>query len=201
MNWLITHIESLTTIVLALNVFLCACNSKWNWPIGLLGVTMYGLSAWFLWGLYADALLQIFYLVTGVMGWYYWTTGGTDRQELPVTDIGYSEFLTTASALVIITAISGFMLDEYSNSVVPYSDAFTTGVSLFAQYMLMRRKRQAWILWVLANVVYVHIFHTKGLHQLALLYTVFIANAVWGYVNWSRVKKQHELASSNTNLQ
>ena len=190
MNWFITNIETLTTIVLALNVFLCACNNKWNWPIGLVGVTMYGMSAWFLWGLYADALLQIFYLLTGIIGWWYWVKGNQGT-EAPVTNITWTQVSLIVLIVSFGTLAIGNLLDCKTDSVVPYMDAYTTIICLVAQILLMLRKRQAWILWVMANVVYVYMFHIKGLDQLAILYVAFIGNAAFGFWKWSRdmVKK------------
>lgn len=194
-TWIVTNIENLTTFVLALNVFLCACNNKWNWSIGLLGVTMYGLSAYFLWGLYADAYLQIFYFITGVYGWYYWIKGDNGK-ETPISDLKRYEWTVLVMCIAMATMILNRVLLSNTDSEVPFLDAFTTVVSLFAQILLMFRKRSAWILWVITNVAYIYLFHLKGLDSLMILYIAFIGNAVFGYINWTRIMKKHEVRVS-----
>jgi len=189
-DWTIANIEMLTTIVLALNVFMCALNWKINWPIGLVGVTMYGLSSWFLWGLYADATLQIFYFLTGLYGWWYWCKGGEGKTEAKITDLNFLSWVGVAALVAAGTYFVGFFLDIKTDSVVPYLDAYTTVICLFAQILLMLRVRSAWLLWVAANVVYVYMFHLKGLEMLSLLYVAFIFNAAFGFINWTRIKKK-----------
>ena len=188
-DWFVLNIELLTTIVLGLNVFMCALNTKWNWPIGIIGVTMYGLSAWFLWGLYADAVLQIFYFITGFYGWWYWWKGGSDKTESKISDLSFISWLGAIGLTAAGTFFVGFFLDAKTDSVVPYLDAYTTVICLLAQIMLMLRIRSAWIFWIAANVVYVYMFHLKGLDQLAILYVGFIANAMLGFFIWTKAKK------------
>lgn len=190
-SFIVANIENLTTFVLGLNVFLCACNNKWNWPIGLLGVTMYGLSAYFLWGLYADAYLQIFYFATGVYGWWYWVKG-KKGEEVPVSDLKRYEWTVLIMCIMMFTMMLNRFLLSSTDSEVPFLDAFTTVVSLFAQILLMYRKRSAWILWVTTNVAYIYLFHLKGLDSLMLLYVAFIGNAIFGYINWTRIMKKQE---------
>lgn len=189
-TWFIANIETITTIVLGLNVFLCALNWKINWPVGILGVTLYGLSAWFLWGLYADAVLQIFYLVTGFYGWWYWAKGGRGKSEAPIKDLSPMGWVGSVFLITSGTYFVGFFLDINTDSVVPYLDAYTTVVCLFAQILLMYRIRSAWFFWVAANIVYVYMFNLKGLDQLSYLYIGFIVNAVFGYLNWTRIKNR-----------
>lgn len=188
-DWVVVNIELLTTIVLALNVFMCALNTKWNWPIGIVGVTMYGLSAWFLWGLYSDAVLQIFYFITGFYGWWYWWKGGENKSEAKITDLNFIGWVITIGSIVAGTYFVGFFLDVKTDSVVPYIDAYTTVVCLIAQILLMLRNRSAWILWVVANIAYVYMFQIKGLDKLSILYVAFIANAMFGFFVWTRAKK------------
>lgn len=189
-DWIIANIEHLTTAVLALNVFLCALNWKINWPVGLVGVTMYGLSAWFLWGLYADAVLQIFYFATGLYGMWYWWKGGKNKTEAPITDMSLLQWVGVIGLVAAGTYFVGYFLDAETDSVVPYLDAYTTVICLVAQVLLMLRNRSAWILWVAANVVYVYMFHLKGLDSLMALYVAFIFNAVFGFYMWTRAKRK-----------
>ena len=191
-QWVVANIENLTTIVLALNVFMCACNTKWNWPIGIVGVSMYGLSAWFLWGLYADAVLQIFYLITGFYGWWYWWKGGTNKTEAKITDLNALQWVGVVSFVTAGTYFVGFFLDVKTDSTVPYMDAYTTVICLLAQVLLMLRVRSAWLLWVAANVVYIYLFQVKGLDSLSMLYAAFIANSLFGFWNWTRVMKKQK---------
>lgn len=190
MEFITQYAEHIITALIAVNVFLCARNNIWNWPIGLVAVTAYGTAAWFMWGLYADAMLQIFYFLTGIIGWIYWCKGGKNKTEAPVTDFSALEWIAITVAVAAVTYGLGAYLKTATNSVVPYLDAYTTVICLFAQLGLMLRKRSSWLLWIAANVVYVYMFYVKGLNLLAIEYAVFMLNAAYGYYVWTKDKKE-----------
>ncbi len=184
--------ETIVTFLLGLNVFMCALNTKWNWPVGLVAVVAYGLNAWLLYGLYADAVLQIFYFVTGIYGWWYWCRGGDKGSSAKITDLDLPSWALCLSVLVSGTFAIGHYLEVTTDSTVPYLDSYTTVICLIAQVLLMLKVRSAWLFWIAANVVYVYLFHIKGLSALSTLYVAFIFNAILGYANWSSVKRKEE---------
>lgn len=188
-DFYMTYAEHLITIVLAACVFCAALGKKWNWPIGLVGVTMYGMHSWFVWGLYADALLQIFYFGTGVVGWYYWYRGGNNKTEAKVVDSTLSSKFAILLFIGCATGLLGDVLVKNTDSVVPYLDAFTTVTCLIAQILLMFRNRFTWVLWIIADFVYVYMFYVKGLNFLAVEYAVFILNACFGYYMFTKLRK------------
>lgn len=183
---ILPYAEHIITLTLGLCVFLAARNHIANWPIGLVGVTMYGLAAYHLWGLYADAYLQIFYFATGVIGWAYWLKGGKDRNQAPVMDLPIEIKTGIMIAILMATAYVGDYIVKATDSVVPYLDAFTTVTCLVAQILLMARCRFNWVLWIIADVVYVYMFYVKGLNLLSIEYALFTVNAVYGYSVWTK---------------
>ena len=185
------YAEHVITGVLALCVFLAARNNTWNWPIGLVGVTMYGASAWLLWGLYADALLQIFYFATGCYGWWYWTKGGAGKTPAPITDLTILQWGQVALIILLGTVGMGSYMAANTNSVVPYLDSFTTVTCFLAQIGLMRRIRSNWILWIIADIFYVYMFYVKGLNLLAVEYALFTLNAGYGFYVWTKEKNSY----------
>ena len=187
-NFYMTYAEHLITVVLAACVFCAALGKRWNWPIGLVGVTMYGMHAWFVWGLYADALLQIFYFATGIFGWLWWYKGGSGRTEAPVTDCTVLEKGLLLTVIGFVTYHWGVYLTANTDSTVPFMDSFTTVTCLIAQLLLMFRNRFTWVLWIIADIVYVYLFYVKGLNLLSIEYALFTLNAVFGYYMWSKQK-------------
>ena len=113
-----------------------------NWPVGILNVLLLMLVFWSA-GLYADAGLQIVYVVLGGYGWWQWaygrSDGGARRSELPVRTTTGSEWLALALAGLAGTAALWFFLDRYTGSTVPLPDAVTTALSLLATYGQARK--------------------------------------------------------------
>lgn len=53
-------------------VWLAAKNNIWGWPIAIVSVTIY-IFIFFDSKLYADMGLQVYFLLTNLYGWHYWS--------------------------------------------------------------------------------------------------------------------------------
>src|SRR5690606_7589841 len=73
-------LEWLATLTGFLCVFLAARQNIWNWPISIVSVTTY-LLIFYQHQLYGDAVLQIYFLITAVYGWYYWSRRNESGQK------------------------------------------------------------------------------------------------------------------------
>jgi nicotinamide mononucleotide transporter len=69
---------------------------------------------------------------------------------------------------------------------LPYLDSGLASLSLVAQWMMTRKILENWILWIIADVVYVPMYIYKQLYPTAALYAVFLVLAVLGFVQWRR---------------
>jgi nicotinamide mononucleotide transporter len=67
---------------------------------------------------------------------------------------------------------------------LPYPDAFTTTLSVIAQFLLTKKYLENWTLWIIADVVYVAVYTIKALYWTAGLYVVFLVLCVKGYRDW-----------------
>ena len=71
-----------------------------------------------------------------------------------------------------------------TDASLPYADAFTTMLSIIAQFLLTRKIIDNWSLWITADVVYVWMYTNKALYWTAGLYVVFLILCVMGYREW-----------------
>lgn len=133
--------------------------------------------------LYADAGLQVVYLVLGVHGWIAWARRGAAEVSFargtPPSAVG-----PLVAAAVAGTVLLTWLLATFTDSTTELADAATTAASLVAQYMLNRRWRENWLVWIAVDVVYVGLYATKGLWITAVLYLLFIGLCVAGYRAW-----------------
>ncbi|MDB5894616.1 MAG: transporter, partial [Rhodoferax sp.] len=79
---------------------------------------------------------------------------------------------------------TGWVLLRFTNTDVPWWDAFPTALSLVGQFLLGRKYVENWLLWLAVNTASVGLFAYKGLWLTALLYTVFIGLSVIGWQAW-----------------
>lgn len=173
-------------------VVLATRQSVWCWPAGIVNVIMYILVFWRS-GLYGDSALQVFYLGMSFYGLYLWlrpksSTGGTLQiTTTTATRLGVLGLLTLAS-----TALFGYILDNYTDSTIPYLDGFTTALGLFATWMTARKLLENWLVWIFTNLLCTGIYFYKELYTTMVFYFILTVLAINGYYQWKRQWKQQQ---------
>ena len=76
------------------------------------------------------------------------------------------------------------MLRFITDSDVPWADGFVTAGSVVGTVLLARKFVENWLVWLVVNAVSVALFAYKALYLTAVLYVIFFALAVWGWVGW-----------------
>lgn len=176
-------------------VWLVVRQSVWNFPLGLLNVAAY---AWIFYEyrLYADSGLQVIYFALNLIGWYLWLFGGEDRTALKVRRASRRELALIAAFIAASTGFLWWLLGKLGGAA-KFWDALTTSISLSAQWLQSQKKLECWHLWILADVVYVPLYISRGLNLTALLYGVFLCLAVIGLLAWQKSVKTWPIAQSS----
>ncbi|MFI7278658.1 nicotinamide riboside transporter PnuC [Micromonospora chersina] len=165
------------------NVWLVARQHIANWPIGIANVLLLMLLFWTA-GLYADAGLQVVYVLLGLYGWWHWLFGGERRSRLTVARTSRREWWALGVAGLVLTVGLWALLDRATDSTVPLADAVTTALSLLATYGQTRKLVESWWLWIAADLVYIPLYAYKGLWLTGGLYLIFLALCVVGLREW-----------------
>ena len=178
-----------------INVYLTVREKIWSWPIGIVNAALSAV-VFKENGLYSDFGLQFVYMVMSVYGWYQWLHGGVHKTELHVTRTEPK----TAAVLVVLGLVGWVVLYSITSRIpgtrLPVVDAFLVSSSLAAQWMMTRKKRESWLLWIGINLAYVAMFLYRGLNLYAVLNTVYGILAVLGHIQWTRSFARTSRASS-----
>jgi len=167
------------------NIVLLVQRSIWNYPFGLATVVLYGF-VFLEQRFYSDALLQVFFFVVQLYGWWNWYHARAGDGLIRVELMNLLERMGWAAAIVAGTALEGWYLATRTNDAAPWLDAATTVLSVVAQYLLSVRKIENWILWIVADVVQIGLYFWKGLYPTTGLYVIFLVFSVVGLVQWWR---------------
>ena len=182
---MITLHETAAAVLSASAVWLTTRRSPWCFPVGLLSVSVY---IWVYAGarLYSEVLLQCFWVVMLVAGWWRWL------RHLDATGhVRVAPLLRRAAGLHLLAGIAGglalgFAMHRYTNAALPWLDAMLTALSLVGQFWQNRRHVAAWWMWIAVDVVYIGMFASKHLFVTAILYVGFVALAAKGLRDWTR---------------
>jgi nicotinamide mononucleotide transporter len=158
----------------------------WGWPLAIVSSLLYvGLFSRS--RLYGDAALQIFFAIVAFWGWLQWLRGHrADGSALRVARLTARGAWAAVIACAVLWPAIALFLKHFTDTDVPWWDAFPTAVSLVGQYLLGRKYIENWLAWMAVNTVSVGLFAYKGLWLTTLLYTLFIALSVVGWQAWKR---------------
>jgi nicotinamide mononucleotide transporter len=181
MNWL----EWVAAGLGVINVGLLVRRSIWNYPFGL---AMVALLSFILFErkLYSEALLQIFFFVVQIYGWWNWVRSKQETGEVQVGLLGWPDRFIWALVTVAVSMAWGAIMHRFTDAAYPFIDAFVAGSSVSAQILLARRKLDNWPIWIMADIISVFLFLSRGAPALAGLYAVLLLLSVAGFIDWWR---------------
>lgn len=158
-------------------------------PISLLAICVNSI-LYYQKGIYAHLGLEVTYVVSGLYGWYCWSThSGT--KLMPAT-----RFVTRMPVLMKILfgllALIGIPLlalglQTWTDSDVPYWDATTTLLALLAQWMLCKKWIECWAIWFVVDALVVILHWVKNIPFHSLTHLFYLGMAVIGYLKWRKM--------------
>lgn len=161
----------------------------WLWPIGLLSCIYY-IGIFYNTKLYAEMMLQLYYISVSVYGWVHWLkkikTEEAKEIELPVTKIKSKQMGMYSIVLLFIYIALYGALQKFTDSPTPGWDAFVTAGSLVATWLLARKILENWLLWIFFDGIAIGIYIYKDLLITAILFVIYTTMAVIGYWNWRK---------------
>jgi nicotinamide mononucleotide transporter len=169
------------------SILLAGRNSAHTWWTGIVGCLLFAF-VFFDTRLYADLTLQIFFIVTSVLGWWNWLHGRKGA-ELPIRQTQLPLLLLQMAGGVIVAIGYGWLLHRFTKAYAPFLDSFILAFSVLGQFLLMGRRLENWWCWLLVNTIAVPLYAVRGLRVTALLYAVFWVNALVSLRRWNRLIK------------
>jgi nicotinamide mononucleotide transporter len=202
-KWVILHFQEIIgTIISLIYLYFSIIQNKWLWPLGLVSSAIYAF-IFFKAGIYADMGLQIYYVVISIYGWFVWIKmQNTNSSKGTIKSVLDSNFLILwlliASSVIFI--ILSQLLMHFTDSTIPYIDAFITALSITATWMLAKKYIEQWLVWIIVDAVSAGVYYYKGLYVTILLYSVYTIFAVAGYLMWlsSFRKQKSDLVQNKT---
>lgn len=181
-----TFLEIAANATTALCIFLAARNNVHTWWTGIVACVLFAV-LFYQSQLYADVVLQGFFVVTGAIGWYQWMHSPHNRHlQRPITSISPPMLLASLVGGAAVAGLYGAFLYKTTDAYMPYVDATVLAFSVVAQILLMQRKIETWMFWILVNSISVPLYFSRGLYLTAFMYSLFFVNAFYGLYKWRK---------------
>jgi nicotinamide mononucleotide transporter len=179
-NWL----ELAGAVIAALGIWLTTKRLLICWPVTLVSIFVYVL-VFYRARLFSDALLQVFFIVFTLYGWWNWWHGVREEGEVRVAPLALRSFVM-ALALGFVGSLMLGSLAKRIHAALPYLDATLMSYSLVASWWGARKHIANWWLWIVVDIVYVGEYLYKELWVTAVLYAFFVYLAALGLRDWRR---------------
>ena len=203
LGYAISYLEFFATITGFAAVWLSARGNVWSWPIGLVNVTLFFFLV-FQVQLYPDMFLQVFFFITNVIGWWRWThpeKGEEDnKKELRVSWMAARMLVLFSFLALAVTWMSGAFASNLHElfptlfnkpSAFPYMDSFVMVISIGATYLMVQKKVECWLYWIIADAVGTFLYFSKGILVVGVEYFIFCLIAAFGFWRWQQKFKTY----------
>lgn len=186
-DWL----QWLAVILGVAEVLLAKSNKIWLYPVGIAG-TLLSVYILLVAGLYADSLLNVYYIVMSIYGWWYWVK----KKNAPATVISYcsrKDWIVVAAIVSISFLTLAILLKYFTPSTVPVWDAWVSATAWAGMWLLSKRKIENWILLNISNLFAMPLLMYKQLPLFAVLTLFLFIVAIFGYFEWRKILRQKNL--------
>jgi nicotinamide mononucleotide transporter len=195
LQWLMLNWVEIAGAILGIAyVFLSVKQNILTWVMGLATSLLY-IYVFFAAKFYADMALQFYYVWVSIYGWFLWSRGkasSNKHEKLSVTRMSRQMALLLGAVSVFLWGIIFVILKYYTDSPVPFGDAFTTALSIVATWMLAKKIIEHWLVWIIVDMVSIGLYIYKGLLPTTILFVVYTLVAAWGFVEWRKDLRLNE---------
>ena len=177
-----------------LSVWFSKNNNVLVYPTGIINTSIF-VYLLVKWELLGDMIINVYYFLMSIYGWYYWTRKSNNIGYTPITRMH-----STDIKIILIIIISSVLFVSYLYSFfekwsgfVSYVDIITTAIFFAGMWLMARRKIESWFFWILGDIISVPLYFVKGLAFSSLQYLIFTFIAIAGYYKWKSIynnKKQ-----------
>ena len=156
--------------------------NRWCWVTGIIGICAYCF-IFYDQKLYCEMLLQVIFIAQSIYGLVNW---GETKEDLPVTSLSLNKYALYAGATALISFNILILLSSNIQSSQPELDVSTTMLSLLATWFLTKKYIDNWVIWILADFLFIIMFINQHLYLSGILYFIFLLLAIKGFKTWKK---------------
>ena len=180
-------LEIIAVVFGILSVWFSKKNNILVYPTGMISTSIF-VYLLFKWGLLGDMMINGYYFMMSIYGWYIWTRK-VNNIVTPISKVSSPEKITS---LIIFFFSLSFVYGIYNyfdkwGSYTSYIDNFTTAIFFVAMWLMANRKIENWIFWIIGNIISIPLYFYKGLTFTSIQYIIFTVIAISGYYTWKKI--------------
>lgn len=164
-------------------------------PTGIISTLIYVYLLW-KWTLWGDMMINGYYFIMSIYGWYHWTRKKGDVVEFPISVISTNEKRISLFIFIFTVAFVVAVYHYFNkfNTWYAYVDTFVTGIFFIGMWLMAKRKIENWVFWIIGDLVSIPLYFAKGFTFTSFQYIVFTIVAVYGYLEWKKTLNSSQQA-------
>ena len=181
-------LELFAVIMNIISVVYAKQNNILVYPTGLIGTGIF-VYILFNFSLLGDMIINGYFFIMSVYGWYYWSRKKDDVYINKVSTLEKKEYkfiLLLALGSLIFIYIVYNQFDKWDNWTA-YVDNITTAIFFVAMWLMAKRKIESWIFWIIGDLITIPLYFYKGLTISSIQYIIFTVLAILGYLSWKKI--------------
>lgn len=207
MGYPMSYLEFFGTLAGLIAIWLSAKALVWNFPVGIVNVILF-FFLFYQVQLYPDMFLYAFFFFTNLVGWWRWTHPKKfeedHKHELRVSYMERRQFLVIFFLGLTGTFLFGAFAENIheifpglfpKQSAFPYLDSFVAVMSIITTFLMINKKIESWILWILIDIIGTYMYFAKGIKFVALEYLALCFIAGFGLWNWIREYRSYRVVA------
>jgi len=177
-----------------LSVWFARQENIWVYPTGLIA-TIISTYLLFKAGYLGDMMINGYFSIMSVYGWYKWTRKIKDIDNLPITRTNNKEkIIGIVLFFVTIFVVFGiYNLFDYEINIDNYVDIVASGIFFTGMWYMANKKIENWTLWIIGDLIVTPLYAYRGLGMLSLQYLIFTILAVSAYLEWKKILRKSNL--------
>jgi len=188
--------ELLAMLLSILYLVLAARENIWCWGAAFFSTLIY-IVLFYKAAILLESILNIFYLLMAVYGWYEWRYRKSDKTGRAISTWSQTRHLAVIGCTGCVVLLAGYLFDRYTGSRLPYLDAFTTCFAVVATFMVPWKILENWIYWFVIDLASIYLYISRGLYLTALLFCIYIILIIFGYARWLKEYRQARPETAN----
>lgn len=187
-------LEIIAVIFGLLSVWFAKKDNILVFPTGLVSTFIYAYLLW-QWELLGDSMINVYYFIMSIYGWYHWTRKKGDAIEFPIATMTDKEKIT-AIIIFVSTIVFVIIVYLYFNKFTnwySYIDTFLTAVFFVGMWLMAKRKIENWIFWIIGDIISIPLYFAKGYTFTSFQFLIFTIIAIYGYLEWKQILNKSKI--------
>lgn len=145
--------------------------------------------------LMGDMMMNFYFSIMSIYGWWNWARTKDNEKVVQISRTNNQEKIIGIGLFLLTIVVTYFVYKSFGVTIEAsnYIDIFTSGMFFTGMWYMAKKKLENWTLWIIADVITVPLYASRGYGMLSLQYLIFTILAIQAYISWKKSLNKNPL--------